>query len=188
MARLRALVDRLLSVALTVLMAALVLDVLWQVFTRFVLRSPSSYTEELARYLLIWVGLLGSALATGRNRHLAVDLLPGRLRGRSRIRLELVIQSIVFLFALTALVLGGSRLVFVTFYLGQTSAALQTSIGYVYLVVPLSGLFIMFYAVCAMRDATSATSGPGDRMQPERTLPVMGTTGPPTPGNARDHS
>jgi TRAP-type C4-dicarboxylate transport system permease small subunit len=153
MRRFRTIVDGTLSVALVVLMAALVVDVLWQVFTRFVLRSPSSYTEELARYLLIWVGLLGAAYATGRNRHLAVDLLPNRLRGLNRVRLERAIQAVIFVFALTALVVGGSRLVFVTFYLGQTSAALQTSIGYVYLVVPLSGLFIMFYAVCAMIDA-----------------------------------
>ena len=74
---------------------------------------------------------------------------------------------VFFVFALTALVVGGSRLVFVTFYLGQTSAALQTSIGYVYLVVPLSGLFIMFYAVCAMIDAPSFESPPSADDSPD---------------------
>ena len=67
MKTLRAGIDRLLGSAICVLMAAMVLNVLWQVFTRFVLRNPSSFTEEAARYMMIWVGLLGSAYAAGKN-------------------------------------------------------------------------------------------------------------------------
>ena len=56
-------VDWLLGGAICVLMGAMVINVLWQVFTRFVIRDPSSFTEEAARYMMIWVGLLGSAYA-----------------------------------------------------------------------------------------------------------------------------
>ncbi|MCK4758607.1 MAG: TRAP transporter small permease subunit, partial [Candidatus Aminicenantes bacterium] len=59
-------VDTILEGILITVMAANVLNVLWQVFTRFVLRDPSSFTEELARYLLIWVGLLGASYAAGQ--------------------------------------------------------------------------------------------------------------------------
>ena len=150
---LKAQIDRVLAWVVIGVMAVLVLDVLWQVFTRFVLRSPSSFTEELARYLLIWVGLLGASYATGQQQHLAVDLLPQKLKGQRRAYLELFIQACIFLFALLVLVIGGGRLVWVSLYLGQTSAALQVPLGYVYVVVPISGLLIMIYALFFMVEA-----------------------------------
>ena len=148
MQRVRNFVDKGLAFTLITIMAALVLDVLWQVFTRFVLNNPSSYTEELARYLMIWVGLLGAGYAAGRKMHLAVDLLPPRLSGTAATRLTVVIHACTLLFALGVLFGGGARLVWTMLYLGQTSAGLQLPLGYVYLVVPISGVLIAFYAVC----------------------------------------
>ena len=63
MGGIRSVVDRWLSYALMLLMAVSALNVLWQVFTRFILQDPSSYTEELARFLLVWIGLLGASYA-----------------------------------------------------------------------------------------------------------------------------
>lgn len=139
-------VDEVLRKVLIILMAANVLNVLWQVFTRFVLRDPSSFTEELARYLLIWVGLLGASYAAGQKMHLAIDVVVEKLRRKTRNFAELCIQVFIFLFALFAMVIGGFRLVTITLSLNQISAALRIKLGYVYLVLPLSGLLIMFYA------------------------------------------
>ena len=83
---------------LVVIMGVSVLNVLWQVFTRFVLADPSSYTDELARFLLIWIGLLGAAYAAGNKMHLAIDLLPSKLEGRARFYLGVVVEGCVFLF------------------------------------------------------------------------------------------
>jgi len=146
MNRVKSIVDNVLEFAVATVMGLLVIDVLWQVFTRFILHDPSSWSEELARYLLIWVGLLGAAYAAGKRMHLALDLLPSKLEGGNRLRLGVFIELCGFGFALFALVIGGARLVFVTLVLGQTSAALQIPIGYVYTVVPISGLLIMFYS------------------------------------------
>lgn len=133
-------------------MGLLVIDVLWQVFTRFVLGNPSSFTEELARYLMIWVGLLGASYAAGKRMHLAVDLLPRKLTGTRKKILNLVIEGFTLLFALAVLVVGGSRLVWVTLYLGQKSPAMQIPLGFVYLVLPISGLLIAFYAIYFIRE------------------------------------
>jgi TRAP-type C4-dicarboxylate transport system permease small subunit len=129
-----------------------VANVLWQVFTRFVLSDPSSYTEELARYLLIWIGLIGAAYASGRQLHLAIDLLPQRLTGRARTALDVVIRVAVATFAVVVLVYGGTRLVSLTLNLGQTSAALRVPIGWVYLAVPISGALIAWFALRDVRD------------------------------------
>jgi TRAP-type C4-dicarboxylate transport system permease small subunit len=146
MQRIRSSIDQILKWMVIVLMGVMVLNVLWQVFTRFVLRDPSSYTEELARYLLVWVGLIGAAYAASQKMHLAIDILTARLHGKSRHYAEMFIHSCTFLFALLIMVIGGLRLVNLTLTLNQISAALQVKLGYVYLALPLSGLIIMFYA------------------------------------------
>ena len=156
---LKQVIDRALAWLVIVVMASLVIDVLWQVFTRFVLRDPSSFTEELARYLLIWVGLLGASYAAGKRMHLALDLLSMKLEGRRKRYLEIFIEGCTLVFAFFVLVVGGVRLVWVTLFLGQTSAALQIPIGYVYLVIPLSGLLIMFYAAYEMGEQIRALRG-----------------------------
>ena len=137
-------VDRALERALAVLMAAMVLAVLWQVATRYLLRDPSSITEELARFGLMWLGLLGASYGFGQRAHLAIELVPRTWRTRI---LELVVAACVAAFAILVLIIGGLRLVKTTLALGQTSAALQIERGYVYLALPLSGALILFYTV-----------------------------------------
>lgn len=139
-------VDKFLAAVLIFLMAANVLNVLWQVFSRFVLKNPSSFTEELARYLLIWVSLLGASYAAGKKMHLAIDVVLQALSGRPRRWIEMFIQVFIFLFSFLVMVMGGIRLVAITLTLNQISAALRIKLGYVYLVLPVSGLLIMFYA------------------------------------------
>jgi TRAP-type C4-dicarboxylate transport system permease small subunit len=146
MQRIRSGIDQILKWMVIALMGVMVLNVLWQVFTRFVLRDPSSYTEELARYLLVWVGLIGAAYAASQKMHLAIDILTARLHGKSRHYVEMFIYLCTFLFALLIMVVGGIRLVNLTLTLNQISAALQIKLGYVYLALPLSGIIIMFYA------------------------------------------
>ena len=53
--------DQLLEYLIISIMAVLVIDVLWQVASRFILGDPSSFTDELARFLLIWLSLFGGA-------------------------------------------------------------------------------------------------------------------------------
>lgn len=160
MAKLKERVDRVLEVALVVIMAVSVVNVLWQVFTRFILNNPSSFTEELARYLLIWVGVLGAAYAVGKRVHLALELLPEKLTGRNRRWLELFIEGSVLLFAVTVLVIGGARLVYVQFTLGQTSAAMELPLAYVYAVLPISGVLMVYYTVVHMKHQIRRLSEP----------------------------
>jgi TRAP-type C4-dicarboxylate transport system permease small subunit len=161
-------VNKVLEWFLVILMAVNVLYVLWQVFTRFVLKNPSSFTEELARYLLIWVGLLGASYASGQKMHLAIDVVLKSLEGRTRDWAELGIQLFIFLFSLFVMVIGGFRLVAITLKLNQISAALQIQLGYVYLVLPLSGLLIMFYASLSFMERLrgKTENSPGHQSSP----------------------
>ena len=79
--------------------------------------------------------------------HLAIDVVLKSLKGKARGMAELCVQVFIFLFAFSVMVTGGIRLVSITLKLNQISAALRIQLGYVYCVLPLSGLLIMFYAV-----------------------------------------
>jgi TRAP-type C4-dicarboxylate transport system permease small subunit len=149
MQKARRIVDRVLELTLVLLMGAMVVNVLWQVFSRFILLSPSSFTEELARYLLVWLGLLGAAYCFGKRYHLAIDIFTARLEGNSKLFSDLAIQLLCGIFALVILISGGSRLVATTLQYRQVSPALPVELGHVYLVVPISGFLILFYAVAA---------------------------------------
>ncbi len=144
--RIRQAIDRFLEVFLVVLMSALVLDVVWQVASRYLLSSPSFFTDELAVFLLIWVGLAGAAYAKGKNEHLCIDILSEKLSASPRKWLQVFIQCAIIVFCLSVLVIGGVWLVYTRFKLGQESSALQLPIGYVYLIVPISGLFMIYYS------------------------------------------
>lgn len=147
MDRAKTFTDRVLAAFLIALMGASVINVLWQVFTRFVLNAPSSFTQELARFLLIWIGLLGAGYAVGQRDHLALELVPERLTGRAREWVQIAIQGCVLAFAVAVLIGGGLRLVYVQLTLGQTSASLDIPLGYVYAVLPISGAITAFYTL-----------------------------------------
>ncbi len=147
MEKIRKYIDKFLALILIITMTVLVVDVVWQVLARYVVKSPSSFTDELARFLLIWVGLLGSAYALGKKKHLAIDLLPSKLTGKPKKILQVFISVLIIAFAALVLVVGGIRLVYITFTLNQISPALGIPIAYVYLVLPLSGLLMIVYGI-----------------------------------------
>lgn len=145
MKHMRRKIDSILSWVLIIIMSAMVLNVLWQVFSRYVLGKPSSFTDELARYLMIWLGVLGAAYVAGMDKHVAIDLLPKRSGPTTQRRLKQLVRWIILLFSFFGLVIGGSHLVYVTYVLEQYSPALRLPLAYVYLAIPLSGLLIIYY-------------------------------------------
>ncbi|UXX81319.1 TRAP transporter small permease [Reichenbachiella carrageenanivorans] len=139
--------DKFLEISLSLLLGLMVLNVLWQVASRYLLNDPSAFTDELSRYLLIWVGLLGAAYASGKGMHVAIELLERKLTTQQKHIQQLTIRILISAFSIVALIVGGTRLVIISFQLGQTSSAMHLSLGYVYLALPLSGLLICFYAL-----------------------------------------
>lgn len=141
--------DIVLKNALIILMTALVVSVSWQVVSRYVFASPSSWTEEVARFLLIWVGVLGAAYAFRTGVHLGLDVLPKKLEGASAQALKLFTLLAVMVFAVAVLIIGGGGLVALTWELKQYSAVLGLPIAYVYSVIPIAGALICYYAIAA---------------------------------------
>lgn len=139
--------DRSLEFITAFTMGFLVIDVTWQVITRFVLKHPSDWTEEVAIYTMIWVGLLGSAVALNRKAHLGIDYFVGRLPQKKRLYTEVFVYLAVAAFSISVLLWGGMEFVVETFERGQRAPATGIMLGYVYLSLPISGFFITLYSI-----------------------------------------
>lgn len=152
MQNLKNVLDKLVSWLLIVLMGAMVVNVSWQVISRYIFQNPSSFTDELVRYMLVWLGTLGAAYVAGKNEHIAIDVLPNKLDGQARAKLMIFVHTLILLFALIAMVMGGSNLVYITYILEQKSATLQIPLAYIYGIIPVSGLIVMFYQIPLILD------------------------------------
>ena len=140
-------VDQVMGAALVILMSLMVLNVTWQVISRYVLMNPSSFTDELSRYMLIWLGMLGAAYVAGQDKHLAIDLFPQKLTGKPKQNLLIIINVVIIFFAVAVMVMGGLNLVYITFILDQKSATLQVPLAFVYTIIPFSGLVVTYYQI-----------------------------------------
>ncbi|MCY7297205.1 TRAP transporter small permease [Alteromonas sp. a30] len=151
------LVDTGLSWALIAAMASILLVVVWQVISRFILQDPASVTEELSRFILMWIGILGAAYAYRQKAHLGLNLVVERQAPHVKKFILLLIEVLVLIFSAVVLVFGGKGLVNLTLELEQISAALGVHIGFVYTVLPISGVLIIFYCIVNMMEILSGT-------------------------------
>lgn len=148
-------VDAILRWAIIAIFTVLVACVVWQVASRFIFGVPSTVTDELARFLFMWVALIGGAYTLGQGRHLAIDLLPMLLTGTRKLLLELLILALIMTFAGLVMIYGGTSLVLKTLASGQMTPSLQIPMGYVYGAIPFSGAVMIFYCLTFAGDLLS---------------------------------
>ena len=153
------LTERPVKALLIILMALLVLTVCWQVITRFILPQPSSFTEELSRFTLIWIGLLGSALTYKTRMHLGIDVFTNKLQGMKKLYAAVCVHIVAGLFAVMVMIYGGNNLVQLTFELNQVSPSLGIPMGYVYTALPIAGALILLYSLSFIAQEISSIGG-----------------------------
>tara|TARA_B100000287_G_C20528254_1_gene739756 strand:- start:631 stop:1089 length:459 start_codon:yes stop_codon:yes gene_type:complete len=147
MKEIRSQLDKIIELLLVSILSAMVINVLWQIITRYFSATPSSFSDELARYLMIWLGLMGAAYVSGKKEHVSIDYFLKKLNHKKRVLLNGIIGFIILFFAFFVMIIGGGHLVFITIKLEQLSPSLQIPLGFVYSVIPLSGLIIIFYQI-----------------------------------------
>ncbi|MCK5458230.1 MAG: TRAP transporter small permease [Melioribacteraceae bacterium] len=138
---------------LIILLTVMVIDVSLQVFSRYILQQSSSVTEELATFLLIWVGLLGAAYAYREKARLGIDLISDRLSSKGKFYSEIIVLIVVVLVSFFVFVFGGLRLVYITFTLNQLSPAMRINMGFIYSVIPITGILIILYSFDFFRNS-----------------------------------
>lgn len=144
-----------LSRIAAVLLSAMTLLVLYQVFTRYVLNSPAAFTEELVRYFLIWTGFIGAAYAFSTRQHMSLVLVRDKLSPEKRRILMTLIDTLILLFALFVITIGGIKLAMsaVKVY----SALLGIPRSLVYAMAPISGVFIILAQIINIYEDVTGT-------------------------------
>ena len=138
MKQLRNFLNRTLNVLAGVSFLAMVALTCWQVFTRYILQNPSSWSEELVSYLFAWMSLLGASLVVGERGHMNIPILIDRMGSSARKALNIFAEVVACIFAAVILVYGGVQIT--NLAMGQMTSSLGVPIGIFYVVLPLCGV------------------------------------------------
>jgi TRAP-type C4-dicarboxylate transport system permease small subunit len=141
--RFKTVLDSVLVAVCVSLFALLVLLVTWQVFTRLVLSAPSVWSEEAARYVFVWLSLVGVSIATGEKADVAIDYFVQKAPLGAQRVLEVVAYLGTLTFAVVVMVWGGWTNAHQTW--DQANPVLPVSAGVLYLAVPVAGVLFTFY-------------------------------------------
>nr|WP_297275387.1 TRAP transporter small permease [uncultured Agathobaculum sp.] len=145
MKTLRNMLTKLLHVLAGASFIAMVVLTCWQVFTRYVLQNPSSWSEELVSYLFAWASLLGASLVTGERGHMNIPILVEKMQPSMQKALGILGELVAFAFSLIILVYGGVQITRLA--MGQMTSSLGVAVGVFYVVMPLCGVLNMLYTV-----------------------------------------
>ena len=145
MSRIRNYLDRGLAVLAGGSFILMTLLTCWQVFTRYILGKPSSWSEELVSYLFAWMALLGASLVVGERGHMNIPILVEKSSLPVRKALSILAEVVAALFAGVILVYGGIQITDLA--MAQMTSALGVPVGVFYTVLPLSGILNIVYCI-----------------------------------------
>ena len=140
MLKIKAGIMRVLSIVIIFLFAFMTVIGTYQIVTRYFFNKPSTVSEELLTYSFTWMALLASAYVFGKRDHMRMGFLADKLTGPARKVLELCIDALTFALAAVVLVYGGISIT-------KLTASLRVPMGYIYVIVPVTGVLIMIFSV-----------------------------------------
>jgi len=126
-------------------MIIMLVTIFAQVVSRYMFNYTPEWSEELSRFLFVWVVFLGSALIMGESGHLAVEFMPNLLKGKKSGKiLTMIIILFSYLFIAILFTQGLKMTTTMTF---QKSPGLDISMSYVYSIIPLSSVLMLLYLI-----------------------------------------
>lgn len=145
MKQLRDFLNRSLNVLAGVSFLAMVILTCWQVFSRYILQNPSTWSEEMVSYLFAWMSLLGASIVVGERGHMNIPILVERFGGKARTFFAIFGEVIACIFAGVILVYGGLQIT--NLAMGQMTSSLGIAVGVFYVVLPISGVINIIYTI-----------------------------------------
>ncbi|MDH4617466.1 TRAP transporter small permease [Brevibacillus sp. AY1] len=122
------------------IMGVMVVAVFLQVLFRFFLDQPLAWTEELARYLLVWLTFLGSAYAMSIKAHIGTEYIQKFLSPMAN-KIVLSVAALLSILFFAVMIYQGYLLSVRS--MTQTSPSLLVPMGYIYMVIPISGVLLI---------------------------------------------
>lgn len=136
--KLGAVYNKLEEYALVYTLAFCVVIIFLQVIMRYAFNSSLSWSEEAAKYLFVWLIWLGTSIAARDQSHIALEIISGRLGGRSKYVLAILVK-LIWLAMCIFLAINGWEVVSSMMGRGKTASAMPwLKVWLVYLAIPVS--------------------------------------------------
>lgn len=143
-------VNKIVGILVGLMLAFMSLLVIVQVVFRFVIKTPLHWSEELSRYLMIYIVFMGVALVLRKQRMIAIEFISETINETMRKALKTIVMLIVISFSLILLVQGIGILDRVS---GQTSAGLGIKMSYSYAAIPMGAALLIMNAVAVIMES-----------------------------------
>lgn len=161
-----AVLERLTMVPLLIAGAAMVAIVIAGTFWRYVLGDPLLWTEEAARYLMIWIALIGASVCIRHGEHVRVEMLVRLLPSALRKAVDVIVAALILVFLGVLVWIGGGMALEAT---RQTSPALGIPMAVPLAVIPLSGALMGLHLILRVAMlATGERTGVFDWDEPDQ--------------------
>ena len=154
----RKVINTVIKIACILLFGFMVIIGTYQILVRYIFNNPSTISEELLTYSFTWMSLFAAAYVFGKREHMRMGFLADKLNKKKLTILNSIIEIIIIAFALIVMVYGGISITSLS--MTQKTASLGIPMGYVYIVIPITGVVIAVYGVlnviCLIRKGEEA--------------------------------
>lgn len=137
-------VNKVLEFVTTLFVGLITALVLAQVFFRYILKQPFTSSEELARFLVIWLVMLGFIILVRKNGHVSVTYFAEKFSAAVQKKLRIIVHLLCAVFFLVLLIYGLDLSLKAMI---QVTSATGFRMGYVDLVIPIAGLFSLLFTI-----------------------------------------
>lgn len=142
--------DNLLKILAGITLLTMFVLVVWQVFTRYILNNPSTWSEELVAYLFAWSTLFGASLVVSEKGHMNIPVIVEKRDPKIQKILAIFSELMILVFSLAVLTVGGT--IITKLALSQTTSSLTIAVGYFYIPLPITGIINIIYAFLNISD------------------------------------
>lgn len=127
----------------------------YQISVRYLFNKPSTVSEELMTYSFSWMALFAAAYVFGKREHMRMGFLVDKLQTNTKRILDIIIEVIIFAFAVVVMLYGGVQITSLT--MTQKTASLGIPMGYIYMIIPICGILIIVYSILNIIDIACDT-------------------------------
>jgi TRAP-type C4-dicarboxylate transport system permease small subunit len=145
-----------IDVCLVIFISIMFVSVCLQVFFRYVLEKPLSWSEELARFAFVWLSFIGAAMALGKRLHFGIDYLVNKFPPRFGAALEFGTSCLVLIFVVVLMVQGYQTTLSAKLF---RSAGLNLRMDAVFAAIPIAGIIMAYYVIQQIMDVVRKLAG-----------------------------
>lgn len=153
MSKLKNLMNKILEYICVFIFAFITAVGTYQIVTRYIFNAPSTKSEELLTYGFTWLALFAASYVFGKREHMRMSFLADKASDKNKIILAIISESVVILFSAIVLIYGGFSITKLT--MTQRSASLGIPMGWIYSIVPISGIVTVIYNIININEMLS---------------------------------